>query len=42
MKHTLTTMPDLKSGKVDITYRNVIMETLDEEFETVPPGPRDF
>lgn len=29
MKHTLTEMKDLKSGKVDISYRPVIMETLD-------------
>ena len=28
MKHTLTTMPDIVSGKIDISYRPVIISLL--------------
>lgn len=30
MKHTNSTIPDLKSGKVEIEYRPVRLQTLDE------------
>lgn len=41
-KHTLTTM-DLKTGKVQIKYRPVIDETLDQkECATVPPAIRSY
>lgn len=41
-KHTLTTI-DEKTGKVDITYRPVIDETLDKkECTTVPPAIRSY
>lgn len=43
MKHTLTTVPDVNNGKVDISYREVISQTLDEkEFPTVPPFKRVY
>ncbi len=43
MKHTLTWINDTQSGKVDIKYRGVISETLDqEEFPTVPPAKRVY
>ncbi len=43
MKHTNSTIPDLKSGKVVIDYRPVRMYTLDEsEFATVPPAKRVY
>jgi hypothetical protein len=42
MKHTLTTI-DKNTGKVDISYRNVNMHTLDEnEFSSVPPTKRVY
>jgi hypothetical protein len=42
MKHTMTWM-DAETGKVTIDYRDVIMETLDqEEFATVPPMERVY
>lgn len=41
-KHTLTTM-DADTGKVTITYRPVIDETLDaNECKTVPPAIRSY
>lgn len=41
-KHTLSTV-DLKSGKVNLTYRPVIDETLDEnECKSVPPIIRSY
>uniref|UniRef100_A0A7R9P6N0 Succinate dehydrogenase [ubiquinone] flavoprotein subunit, mitochondrial n=1 Tax=Timema californicum TaxID=61474 RepID=A0A7R9P6N0_TIMCA len=41
-KHTLTTM-DVTTGQVDITYRPVIDETLDQkECSTVPPAIRSY
>ena len=43
MKHTVTYIKDLKSGKVDIGYRKVNLETLDaKEFPTVPPKKRVY
>ena len=43
MKHTNSSMPDMKSGKVEIEYRPVRMYTLDEnEFPTVPPKKRVY
>lgn len=42
MKHTLSTI-DLKTGKVDIDYREVIGSTLDEkEFPSIPPKKRVY
>ncbi|XP_072383600.1 succinate dehydrogenase [ubiquinone] flavoprotein subunit, mitochondrial-like [Diabrotica undecimpunctata] len=41
-KHTLTTIDD-KTGKVNITYREVIDDTLDKsECATVPPAIRSY
>lgn len=43
MKHSLTSIPDLASGKVKIDYRPVISDTLDQkEFPTVPPKDRVY
>ena len=43
MKHTLSTVPDMKSGKVKLEYREVISETLDQkEFPTIPPFKRVY
>lgn len=43
MKHTNSSIPDLKSGKVEIEYRPVRMHTLDEsEFASVPPAKRVY
>lgn len=43
MKHTLTTIKDVKTGEVEISYRPVISTTLDEnEFAHVPPFKRVY
>ena len=43
MKHTNSTIPDLKSGKVELEYREVHLYTLDEkDFPTVPPKKRVY
>jgi succinate dehydrogenase/fumarate reductase flavoprotein subunit len=43
MKHTLTTIPDLQSGKPQISYRPVKVDTLDQnEFPHVPPKERVY
>jgi len=43
MKHTLSSVPDLKTGKVELMYRPVISETLDaSEMKTVPPKKRVY
>lgn len=43
MMHTNSSIPDLKTGKVEIEYRPVRMHTLDEsEFATVPPAKRVY
>jgi len=43
MKHTMTWIKDLKSGKVEIGYRDVISKTMDEnELPTVPPKERVY
>lgn len=43
MKHTNSTIPDLKTGKVELEYRPVRTKTLDEtEFQTVPPAKRVY
>ncbi len=43
MKHTLTWIKDRKGGHVDIDFRTVIMETLDQsEFPTVAPVKRVY
>lgn len=42
MKHTLTYI-NPETGKIDIRYRPVISETLDQkEFPTVPPFKRVY
>ena len=42
MKHTLSWY-DENTGKVDLKYRNVIMDTLDEsECKSVPPFKRSY
>lgn len=42
MKHTLTWVDDIKTGDVRIGYRRVINETLDDEFEALPPMERTY
>ena len=42
MKHTLTWVDNLDSGDVRIGYRRVINETLDDEFEALPPMERKY
>ena len=43
MKHTLTLQRDVESPEVEIKYRNVIHETLDEnECKSVPPFKRVY
>ena len=42
MKHTLTWIRDLDSGKVEIDYRPVIITPLYEEQKTVPPAKRVY
>lgn len=43
MKHTLSWQKDPNSPKVDLTYRNVISHTLDEnECKAVPPFKRVY
>lgn len=42
MKHTLSKI-DMKNGKVDLEYRDVISKTLDaNEFPSVPPMKRVY
>lgn len=42
MKHTMTWIEDVEKGDVKIDYRAVIKETLDSEFESVPPMKRVY
>lgn len=43
MKHTLSFQHDTESPKVDLQYRAVIAETLDEaECKSVPPFKRTY
>lgn len=43
MKHTNSTIADLKTGKVELEYREVHLYTLDEkDFPTVPPKKRVY
>ena len=43
MKHTISFMNDLDTGKVDLQYREVTLTTLDEkEFPSVPPAKRVY
>lgn len=42
MKHSMTWMKDLKSGKVDVTYRDVVANTLDDSVAAVPPAKRVY
>ena len=43
MKHTLTKISDMEKGTVEIDYRKVITETLDQnEFPHVPPMKRVY
>ena len=43
MKHTLTWQHDVESPEVEIKYRNVIHNTLDEnECKSVPPFKRVY
>lgn len=42
-KHTMSYIKDVETGKVDLKYRSVIMETLDQnEFPTVPNAKRVY
>lgn len=42
MKHTLTYVDDVATGDVRIEYRDVINESLDEEFSALPPMERKY
>lgn len=43
MKHTLSWVKDVESGKVELSHRPVISKTLDaKEFETIPPKKRVY
>jgi len=42
MKHTLTRIPDVHTGKVDVTYRKVINTPLSKEVDAVPPFERHY
>jgi hypothetical protein len=43
MKHTFSSIPDIKSAKVKLQYDEVIMETLKyKEFSTIPPKIRVY
>ncbi|KAJ9123714.1 succinate dehydrogenase flavoprotein subunit [Naganishia onofrii] len=43
MKHTLSIMPDAENSKVDLSFRKVIAETLDQnECKSVPPFKRTY
>lgn len=43
MKHTISWVKDINNGKVELKYKNVINETLDEkEFPNVPPKKRVY
>jgi hypothetical protein len=43
MKHTNSSIPDLKTGKVELEYRPVHLYTMDEgEFPTVAPKKRVY
>jgi len=42
MKHTLTRIPDVQTGKVDVTYRKVINTPLSKEVDAVPPFERHY
>jgi succinate dehydrogenase / fumarate reductase flavoprotein subunit len=40
MKHTIASIDD--KGKVDITYRKVVLTTLTDEVDSVPPKKRVY
>lgn len=42
MKHSLTWVPDVKSGKVEVTYRDVVKTPLSDEVASVPPAKRVY
>ena len=43
MKHTISTIPDLDTGKVELAYRDVIMTNLDpSDLKVFPPQPRIY
>lgn len=42
MKHSLTRVPDIRSGKVEVTYREVIHTPLNDEVTSVPPAKRVY
>lgn len=43
MKHTISKIPDLNTGKVELTYRDVIMTNLDpNDLKVFPPAKRVY
>ncbi|KAL4511863.1 hypothetical protein ABPG72_012708 [Tetrahymena utriculariae] len=42
MKHSLTWIKDVNTGKTEVTYRDVIKHTLDSEVTPVPPAKRSY
>jgi len=43
MKHTLSWVKDTTTGKVELSHRRVISETLDDkEMKTIPPKKRVY
>lgn len=42
MKHTIAYMGNLSTGKVDIEYKPVHDQPLDNEMEHIPPKPRVY
>lgn len=43
MKHTISKIPDLNTGKVELTYRDVVMTNLDpEDLKVFPPAKRVY
>ncbi|KAL4471632.1 hypothetical protein ABPG74_008525 [Tetrahymena malaccensis] len=42
MKHSLTWIKDVNTGKTEVTYRDVINHTLDSEVTPVPPAKRSY
>lgn len=42
MKHTISYMKDINTGKVDIEYRPVHDQPLDSEMEHIPPKARVY
>ena len=43
MKHTISTIPDMDTGKVELAYRDVIGTNLDpNDLKVFPPAKRVY